>query len=381
MRFALDIVIIAIIFVTLAVIKSFVKGEFINILVTITSTLLILALITNPAICIKEAIYGAELFFHKVFPTMFSFIILTNIIIYYDGIYIYSKLFGRILCKPLRLPTQCSIALIVSMLCGYPLGAKYSCELYEKKKIDYKTTLRLINIASNCSPLFIMGTLGTSMLNSSVCGYILLFSSYLSCFIMGLILPGGTSKNSEIENYTHKLQKQNLGEVLKNSIENSIASSTLVFGFVVMYSVIIGIIKNTAVFTAVNNNKVVESIFFGLLEITNGCSFVTSSSLNIELKLILLSFFISFSGLCIISQVYAFTSVYKFPISYYVINKFFQGIISSSITLLLFKLNNSAIYTWNQNSIDNGFSITPVLFIIFFLPFILYKIYNLDKEI
>jgi sporulation integral membrane protein YlbJ len=224
LKAALLIIIIAIIFGISLLIKSFFKNNFTNIAVTALCSFVIILLIINPQVCMKDALQGAILFFYKVFPTTFPFLVIANIIIYYDGVYIYSKLFGRFLCKPLRLSDNCSIALIVSMLCGYPLGAKYSCDLYESKEIDYETFLRLINIASNCSPLFIIGTLGASMLNSAMCGYILLAASYTSCFVMSLILPckavpkSGEYKPNKI--YT----KRNLGEVFKNSIENAVES-------------------------------------------------------------------------------------------------------------------------------------------------------------
>lgn len=78
---------------------------------------------------------------------------------------------------------------MVSFLCGYPLGAKYAADLYENDIISFSTFERLVNIASNPGPLFIIGAVGTSMLKNKYLGYILLISCYLSCIAMGIILP------------------------------------------------------------------------------------------------------------------------------------------------------------------------------------------------
>lgn len=379
MKATLLIIIIAIILAVLMLLRSFFKNNFINIVITALGSFVIILLILNPEVCIKDALSGAVLFFYKVFPTTFPFLVITNIIIYYDGVYIYSKLFGRFLCKPLRLSGSCSIALIVSMLCGYPLGAKYSCDLYESKEIDYETFLRLINIASNCSPLFIIGTIGSTMLNSAMCGYILLTAGYTSCFIMGLILPCKSKPKSSESKLTKNCRKQNLGEVFKNSIENAVESCVLVFGFIVIYSVILGIIKNTAVFTAVNKNNLFGTFLIGIIEITNGCNTANNANLDIVIKLALIAFFISFSGLCVISQAYAYISKYNVPFYKYVFRKFIQGLICSAITVILFKLSNYSVNTISIQHPESGLSITPILFLLMIIPFVIYKIYYLSS--
>lgn len=364
-------------FTIFVLLHNYTKNEITSIVVTILCSFIVFSLIANPSNCINNALNGAKLFVYKVFPTMFPFTMLLNIIIAYDGIHIYSKVFGNILCKPLKLPNKCSIVLIISSFCGYPMGAQYCCELLEKKDIDFNTASRLINIATNCSPLFLVGTIGESMLGSSQYGYILLISSYMACFIMGLLLPSSNnipSKNIILEK--HVFKKQNIGKVLKNSVENSISSSLLVLGFVTVFSVLLGTIKNTAVFSAVNQNTIFSSLLLGSIEMTNGCSIVSTSALSVELKLMLFSFFTSFGGLCVIAQTYAYTNRYNFSLFKYIYRKIFQGVISSGITIILFKISNYGILTINQGSY-NPFTSSNILILILILisifPFIIYK--------
>ena len=182
------LLVILLIFIIFLLFKLF-KTLNINILITIICSLIILQIILAPNICIHYTISGAKLFFNAVFPSLFPFLVVINIIISYDGIHIYSKLLGNIICKPLKLPKECNFALLISVLCGYPLGARYTCDLYEKNIIDLNTCERLLNIASNSSPLFIIGSVGASMMLSAKIGYILLLSNILSCIFMGFIIP------------------------------------------------------------------------------------------------------------------------------------------------------------------------------------------------
>ena len=57
--------------------------------------------------------------------------------------------------------------------------------LYEEGLIDFNTCSRPLNIASNASPLFIVGTLGASMLKDKTSRIYFLASSYLSRFYHG----------------------------------------------------------------------------------------------------------------------------------------------------------------------------------------------------
>ncbi|OFI07688.1 sporulation integral membrane protein YlbJ [Clostridium acetireducens DSM 10703] len=358
-----------------------------NILITILFSLSLLYFILNPEICINSTLNGIKIFFNKVFPSLFPFLIISNIIISYDGISIYSKLLGSILCKPLRLPKECSFVLIISALCGYPLGAKYCCDLYEKGIIDFNTTERLLNIASNASPLFIVGAVGTSMLQNPYLGYLLLISNYISCIIMGLILPSKITSTIN-KNFTNKVSvNKNIGNILKDSIENSIKTCLSIGGFITIFSVLNTIIKNNFLFNTLVNNislllnipkEAIEGFSLGLIEITNGCNIISLNYINTYYKLIIISFLIGFSGISIISQVYSFTYKFNFSIKKYTYRKLIQSFICAFTTMLLytFGIFNSYIQTLNTSYKSISW-LQNLLLILIVLPFILHNIKNL----
>ncbi|WP_027623427.1 sporulation integral membrane protein YlbJ [Clostridium lundense] len=360
-----------------------------SLIITIVCSLIIISFVLNPMVCIKGCISGASLFFYKVFPSLFPFLIVCNIILYCNGVYIYSKALGKILCYPLGLPLNCSFALVVSILCGYPLGAKYSCDLYEKGVIDYETCKRLLNIASNPSPLFIIGSVGTSMLGNTKIGYILLLASYISCIIMGFILPRGNTKiKFNNKKSTLVTQNINLGNILKDSIENGIKTALSVGGFIVLFSVLNNIIKHSSAFYAILNilkipKTLSEGFILGFIEMTNGCNIISSSNVNFEVKLLTIGFLLGFSGLCIIWQCNSFMSKHNFSLITYGKNKVLQGLICSIVSYILYLLlyNNSVIGTFASNISINyniNFIFIIAIFILFILPII---VYNLKKHI
>ena len=364
----------------------------INLSVTLICSLIIFQIILAPNICIQYTISGAKLFFNAIFPSLFPFLVVINIIIGYDGIHIYSKLLGNLICRPLKLPKECNFALLVSVLCGYPLGARYTCDLYEKKIIDLNSCERLLNIASNASPLFILGSVGTSMMSSPKIGYILLSSNILSCIFMGLIIP---SKNYafRIKYRSSNFSKAessslNIGTIFKNSIEDAIKNTLNIGGFIVIFSVITGIIKDNVIFNIVisklsliigASSNFIEGILLGMLEMTNGCYLISSSHSNLYVKLPVLSFLIAFSGLSIISQVYSYTYKYTVSIKKYITRKFFQGIISAILTIILYYifLNVSSILTFNNMSLYKNCNLYLLILVILIIPSLLITIIKL----
>lgn len=357
-----------------------VKNLKINHIVTFFSSLLIIIIILDPKIFIEGTIKGGEIFIYSVFPSLFLFLVIINIILEYNGAEIYSKILGKIICRPLNLPESCSIAIVISALCGYPLGAKYSCELYEKKEININTLQRLLNIATNPSPLFVIGAIGTTMLNNTFLGYMLLLSCYISCIIMSFIVTGKDEGIKHPPAKPIKYNKNKIGIVFKNSIDNSIKTSISIGGFIAIFSAMSSIIKNNAIIHIVLNTifnylklpiEASQGLLMGLLEMTNGCYIISNYSKESMTTLVLISFFLGFGGLSVISQVYSF--IYKYSVSFkkYIFYKVIQGFISSIISFFLYNISTiiSPAFkpSFNYGHVYNIFVVilllAPVLFI------------------
>jgi sporulation integral membrane protein YlbJ len=310
----------------------------------------------------KSALEGCKLWVTSILPTVLPFTLICNLLIAYDGISLYSKFLGPLLCRPLGLSKNCSFPITASILCGYPLGAKYSSDIYNLGYIDRNEYTRLLNIATNCSPLFIMGPVGTAMLGNIKLAYILLVANYISPIIIGIL----TKKRNVCPKTNMPMPKfhttKNFGEILKDSLDQTINTTISIGGFIIVFSIIIGIIKSNANLYIFFNHveelihiptNSLYSVLLGSIEITNGCNLIATSNLILPIKLSIISFLCSFSGLCIIAQASSFISKDKISILRYSLIKLLQGIISFIITFivsysLLGSISTSAISSYNQ---------------------------------
>ena len=370
--YSIIFLLIIIFFLLLLLFKLFNKNQ--NYFMCILITGFIFIFVYNLENCIDAALIGVNLVVKTIIPTIFPFSVICNLLISYDGVGLYSKILGPILCKPLKLSKSSSFPIVASFLSGYPLGCKYCCDLYSLGYINRSEFERLLNVASNASPMFIIGSIGATMLGDIRLGFILLIGNYLSSIIVGIL----TINNSKTSLALKELPKNNInvnfGSALKSALDNGINTTLQVGAFVVLFSIIISIIKNNTYISIVFYNieeflnlpkYSIYGLFLGSVEFTNGCKLITTLPLTLPFKLAIISFICSFSGLSVIAQISSFVYKYDISIAKYSFIKLIQGIISFSITFIIssiFSLQYTA-YTFTTNVDNYNISIIISLFI------------------
>lgn len=383
---------ISIIFLTIAIfLFIFILLKYLNfkkeILICFFLTILTFLFFFNMNTSLNSIKVGLELCFSSIIPSIFSFSLICNLLISFNGIEIYSKYLGKILCKPFRLSLNCSFILIASFLCGYPLGAKYSTEAYNKGLISEKEYTRIINLASNASPVFMLGVLGISMLGNIAFGYIIILSSLLSIFFVSLILKPEKNINYNL------IPKQsratpNFGIALQTSIESALKTTLTVCGYVIAFSLIINIFKSLTFikefFTIIENffNMPTDSLyglFLGSVEVTNGCNLIAQTNLSIYLKISLMAFFCSFGGLSIIFQTSSFFILSKISFLKYFCIKLVQGIFAFISAFFISKVFLTYVETSKSFIPVNTYKYIFYSSLVLLIIFIFFKLKELFK--
>lgn len=288
---------------------------------TIIFCIFLISLILFSQNNIQAAKNGLNLWVNSVIPSLFPFFIASNLICKTNLINICGKLFGKFMQPLFKLPGEAIIAIIIGTISGYPVGAKIVCNLESSGKISKAEAERLLAFSNNSGPLFIIGTVGISLLADKNLGLLLLIVHILASisvgFLYGIWSPKTQNKiNSNYKRQTHNTNKpqtsinlKNFGELLSNSIYSSIQSILLVGGFIVLFSVIISILKNVNIFkyfVYIDNffNFPIhfsENFASGILELTNGIKELALLYFdNVNLKII------SISSLLRISVVFLF---------------------------------------------------------------------------
>ena len=290
------------------------------------SILFLIIIFINPTNIISSVQLSFNICIKNLFPTLFPFLLLSNIMTNYGFIEICAKIGNIIIKKIFKINQNGFYVLIMSMLSGSPSNAKYINQLLEKKLINHYEANQLLTFTHCVNPLFIIGTIGITFLKSKTIGIIILISHYLGNIITGIIMR----KKNIISDYKISSYNPNKSfiKVLTHSINDTINTLML----------ILGVVTTCLIFTTVVSSIIhINPIYSGILEITQGINYIYQSNLNIMIKTIFITFIISFGGLSIHMQVMSILENKKIRYLPYFIARLIHAILSSIIVFILYK--------------------------------------------
>ena len=320
--------------------------DFYNIFLDLVSILLIIAvilLIVNPARYIASVNSGIRLFFVSVFPSLLPFLFISKLL---DGLNVFhklNKLVSPINNKLFGVPSISSYPIIMSLLSGYPIGAKIVGEMVKENQISYSEAKQIIALSSTSGPIFVIGSVGANMLGSVKIGALILLSHFLGAFITGLLYTlKRPKKYKPVATDTRKLDPN----LLKTTTNSTIISILTVAVYISIFYMFIDMLFFTNVLNiaskgiawVLNLIKIspayASGISSGLIEMTRGCKEIIAVG-NPLLSLVFCSGLISFGGLSIIIQSLTFLSGTKISGGYFIGLKFVQMAITIMISIIV----------------------------------------------
>lgn len=296
---------------------------------------------------------GLSLWANSIVPSLFPFLVATELLSYTNVVNFIGKKLDKCMKPLFNMPGISAYPFILGMISGYPIGAKTVCQIYSDGLCSKKEAEVLLAYTNNSGPLFIIGTVGISMFGSSTIGVILLFTHILASISVGIIFGKRLgnhslySKSSLGNSSNKRVSFSTLGEVLSNSIISSIKTVLMIGGFVVIFSVIISIIRESGILILlsnmfspiVKNTDFISSIITGFIELTNGLNSVCNIHVkSISINILICAFLLGFGGLSIMLQILSVVSKEKLSIKPYILGKILQACLATLYTFLILQL-------------------------------------------
>lgn len=325
-----------------------------------------LVLFSNTNLVAAKA--GLALWANSVVPSLLPFFIATELLCSTSIVNDIGRILNSVMKPLFNVSGKCGFALIMGILSGYPTGAKIAARFRQDNICTKEECERMLSFTNNSGPLFIIGTIGISMFGNASIGLLLFITHVLASITVGIIFrfwkynfslsnsKANAFKSTHFKNSLNKSQISNsennksisfldLGEIIGNSIKNSISTILMIGGFVMLFSVIISILKssnliqllilllNPILHTFSIPEELSSYIITGFLEITNGISGISSVHLKaISINIILTSFLLGFGGISVMLQVLSIISKTDLSAKPYIIGKILHGIIASIYT-------------------------------------------------
>lgn len=307
------------------------KRKFKSICIILVLVFILVFMLSNPSRIVESVLFGINIWMYNVFPTLFPFFVLSDLLINYGFIKVLSKFLGCFMYI-FGLSKNTSYVYFLSLICGSPSGARNIKQLLDKNIININDANHLIRFTHSVNPLFVLGTVGSILLNDLRLGFIILISIFLGNLMIGILFRIKDNDSCNKNSIHDFKERESFIAVLSNSIYNSLDILFLMLGIIIIFLIISSFID------IFNFNSNFSLIIKGILEMTQGVKLVSISNFSLIYKVVLMTFFLSFGGISVHMQVSSVIDGSKIKYKNFLVSRIIHSILSSILAFILFNI-------------------------------------------
>ena len=309
-----------------------------RILSTAGILLLLLFLLRYPQEALSASRDGLGLWLNALIPTLLPFLILTGFLIRTgtaDKLTAPARSFWKI-C--IGITPFGAYALILGLLCGYPMGAKITSDMYRHGKIGKREAEYLLTFTNHASPAFISTYLVHICLNDQADRENVYLILFLSAFLTMLFFRFIIFKNHTVEEKNGLKPKMepskacSLGTLLDTSIMNGFETIARLGGYILLFSILSALVRHYW-----KSGAPALCLLLGTLELTTGLHFLSQAALPFGVTYILAMAMTSFGGLCILAQTKSVLHK-ELSVAPYICAKCVNAVMTAVIALIFLKI-------------------------------------------
>ena len=302
------------------------------------------AVLIHPTAAMQGAGQGVTLLLQALIPSLLPFMILCRLLtdsglVQAAGRKLYGvtgRLFGA--------GGEMSLAIVLSIICGYPTGAKLVGSLYQDGRIPKERLTHHALLCSTASPVFVLATVGAGMLVQPSLGRIILVSHIAACLLLGLRPHRGRPLPPAPAAAGREAPPPPLGTALARAVADSCLAMLQVGGYVILFSVILAILRQSGWLHSLASLGAamlslepasVEALLTTLLEMSNGCQAIASCGAPLRWQCAALAFAVSWGGLSIACQSLGLLSGAPIRPVRFLLGKLAQGILAAALCYMM----------------------------------------------
>ncbi len=282
---------------------------------------------------------GINLWLALILPAMLPYFFITAIL---SSLSITSKIANKFspLTKALfNTSGACGYAFFMSLIAGYPIGAKIVCDLREKGAISESEGVRASAFCSTSSPMFLLNSVGGIMFNSTAFGVVLFVSNVLSAIIVGIIFSNYKKADKPIDKPF--ISNQKIDNILYESAYSAVISVLVVGAIITIFYILSSLLFRFNILSPIINFLALivrdfgtaKALTFGLIESTQGLKILSTLPIA-TLTLPLCAFICGFGGLSVIMQSIAYLKKAKIKTAPFIKAKLLCAVFNFVITFI-----------------------------------------------
>ena len=287
-----------------------------------------------PSVAASAARDALNLCSAVLIPSLFPFFVCANLLLSLGAATLFSKGAGKIMMPVFKVSSAGALPLVLGLISGYPCGAMITCKMYETGSLSKNEAERLMAFTNNAGPLFIISSIGLSLLGSPKTG-VLIYLSHISGAILCGVLLSFFGKRANDKSSKYKAPSRPASEAVPDAAKSIIT----LCGYVIFFSVLLSLLNKLQITAFLRSvmcffgveYSCAEMISGGILEITSGI--FMSGCRNIPC----ITALVSFGGISVLLQTLSFAKKSGLSMKYYIIGKILSGGFSAAAAHLLLR--------------------------------------------
>jgi len=323
------------------------------------------AMVQYPKEAFDSAIMGLNLWWNVVFPSLLPFFILSEILMGLGVVHFIGVLLEPLMRPLFNVPGIGAFAMSMGLASGYPMDAVITCKFRKNQLCTAVEAERLLSFTNTADPLFMFGAVAVGMFGMPELGATIAVAHYLSSFLVGILFRFHGRKrdiyreDSQIKSsnilrralralYQAKQEDQrSIGQLLGDSVKNSMNTILLIGGFIILFSVFLQILSVVGITTLLSgvfaglltiidfNTNLAPAMVSGFFEIDLGALLASQADAPLIEKAAIASAIIAWSGLSVHGQVASIVIESGIRMLPYMVARFLHAVIAAVITMLL----------------------------------------------
>jgi len=328
------------------------------------AVLIAVSMVAYPELAFQSALRGLRVWWFVVFPALLPFFVVGQLLMALGVVHFLGVLLERFMRPLFNVPGEGAFVVAMGLASGYPIGAVLTAKLLRQGVLNEAEAERLYSFCNTADPLFMGGAVAVGMFQSPAVAGVIMASHYAAALGTGLLLRFHRADEHTAHSAAsprdpvllrawralleaRALDGRPFGQMLADSVLESIRTLMLVGGFIVLFAVVLAVLQQLGVWHWLSwplvgllrplglDAQAVHGLLNGLFEITIGTQQIAASRSPLLIRLVLVDMVIAWSGLSVLAQVAAVlqgTGVHLRP---YILARVVQSLLAGLLTLWL----------------------------------------------
>lgn len=333
-----------------------------TLLLGLFAAFMVISIVLFPAQVFNASLGGLNIWWKIVFPTLLPVLILSEFMLGFGILHGLGATLDPLLKRLFRLPSHSGLAIVHSLMAGFPKGAQVTNDQVIKYNMKPSEASRLLAYSHIANPVFIISIIGVGFLGSVRLGFMLAILYYVSHFLTGFLLRQRAKSYIQVDNANENLRfplapspdhtkisylraiKQAIkegrrvhskafGKMLGDAVMESIQNLMTLGGYIIIFSVLATQIQMIPL-DPLQSRPIWLKLF---LEVHLGSLHLVQSSSPLPWVIAWISVGLGWSGIASFLQVKSMIYPSNIQMKQFVIHRVIHALIAFGLTFVLWK--------------------------------------------